>query len=148
MPGSHNDINVLQHSSVFDDLANGRTPAIEFNVNGIGYYLGYYLADGTYLDWATLVKIIPSPISKKDKLFAERQESCRKDVERSFGVLQAQWKIMYHMARLWKQSDLNSIMKACIILHNMIIEDEKGANLPHIDNRDWSGPAVTPLVSL
>jgi hypothetical protein len=70
MPDSHNDINVLQHSSVFDDLANGRAPTIEFNVNWTGYYLGYYLADVIYLDWATLVKIIPSPISNKDKLFA------------------------------------------------------------------------------
>jgi hypothetical protein len=138
MPNSHNDINVLQRSPVFDDLANGRAPAIEFNVNGTDYHLGYYLVDGIYPDWATLVKTIPSPISNEDKFFAERQESCRKDVECVFGALQARWKIIRHAARLWKQSDLNSIMKACIILHNMIIEDEKGANLPRIDNRDFA----------
>lgn len=34
MPGSHNDINVLQRSPVFDDLANSRAPPVEFSVNG------------------------------------------------------------------------------------------------------------------
>jgi hypothetical protein len=72
MPNSHNDINLMQRSPVFDDLANGRAPAIEFNVNGIDYHLGYYLADGICPDWATLVKTIPSPISNKDKFFVER----------------------------------------------------------------------------
>src|SRR5438132_11737342 len=102
LPGSHNDINVLQRSPVFDDLANGRAPPVEYNVNGTDYHLGYYLADGIYPDWATLMKTIPSPLSNKDKCFAERQESVRKDVERAFGVLQARFKILHNPARLWK----------------------------------------------
>ena len=28
LPGSHNDINVLHRSNVFDDLANGRAPLL------------------------------------------------------------------------------------------------------------------------
>lgn len=53
------------------------------------------------------------------------QESVRKDVERAFGVLQARFAIVQGPARLWSQSNLHSIMKACIILHNMIVEDER-----------------------
>jgi len=48
LPGSHNDINVLHRSNVFDDLANGRAPSVEFHVNDNIYSLGYYLADGIY----------------------------------------------------------------------------------------------------
>ena len=76
LPGSHNDINVLHRSNVFDDLANGRAPSVDFHVNDNIYSLGYYLADGIYPDWATLVKSIPMPISNKQKVFSEQQESC------------------------------------------------------------------------
>ena len=145
MPGSHNDINVLDRSPVFDNLANGCVPPVEFTVNGNDYHLGYYLADGIYLDWATLVKSIPAPANNKDGWFAERQEACRKDVERAFGVLQAKWKILHYPARLWKPSDLRDIMMACIILHNMIIADERGSDLPHIENREWPSPSDPPV---
>jgi hypothetical protein len=87
LSGSHNDINVLQRSPVFDDLANGRAPPVEFNVNGNIYNIGYYLADGIYLDWDTLIKTISAPISNKHKVYAQWQEACRKDVERAFSVL-------------------------------------------------------------
>jgi hypothetical protein len=87
LPRSHNDINVLQRSSVFDDLANGRAPPVEFNVNGNIYNICYYLADGIYLDWPILIKTISAPISNKHKVYAQRQKACRKDVERAFAVL-------------------------------------------------------------
>jgi len=146
--GSHNDINVLQRSPVFDDLANGKTPPVEFNVNGNTYSLGYYLADGIYPDWATLVKTISAPISNKQKVFAGQQEACRKDVERAFGVLQAKWKILHGPARLWNQRDLNSIMHACVILHNMVIEDERGVDLPEVHRSEWPGADNPPITQL
>jgi hypothetical protein len=43
LTGSHNDITVLHHSNVFNNLGNGR--AVEFHVNDNIYSLGYYLAD-------------------------------------------------------------------------------------------------------
>jgi hypothetical protein len=89
MHGSHNDNNMLHRSTVFDDLANGRTSPVEFTVNHNNHNMGYYLADGIYPDWGTLVKTISASLSNKHKLFAEHQETCRKDVERAFGVLQA-----------------------------------------------------------
>ncbi|XP_059635758.1 uncharacterized protein LOC132277935 [Cornus florida] len=64
MPGSHNDINVLDHSPIFDSIVIGQIPPI-----------------------------IPHPTTVKEKLFAQRQEAYRKTVERAFGVLQSKWAI-------------------------------------------------------
>nr|XP_023874274.1 uncharacterized protein LOC111986818 [Quercus suber] len=70
LPGSLNDINVLDHSFIFTKLAQGLAPSVNYSINGHDYTMGYYLAD----------------------------------------------------------EDLDYIMKACIILHNMIIEDERDVN--------------------
>lgn len=61
--------------------------------------MGYYLADGIYPEWSTLVKTIPAPRGNKNKYFAQQQERVRKDVERAFGVLQARFAIVRGPAR-------------------------------------------------
>ena len=52
------------------------------------------------------------------------QEAVWKDFERAFGVLQACLAIVAHLEQAWSKFKLHRIMKACIILHNMIVEDE------------------------
>ncbi|TVU03239.1 hypothetical protein EJB05_51227, partial [Eragrostis curvula] len=74
--------------------------------------------------WAAFVKTISSPLSEKHKLYAMHQEGARKDIERAFGVLQARFNIVRRPARLWSAKIIDSIMYACIIIHNMIVEDE------------------------
>ena len=37
LPGSHNDINVLECSSVFTLLSEGRAPLVNYSVNGNDY---------------------------------------------------------------------------------------------------------------
>ena len=67
----------------------------------------------------------PKATRSKKKLFAKAQEAYRKDVERAFGVLQARFAIVHGPVRFFYHETLQDIMKACIILHNMIIEDER-----------------------
>lgn len=132
IPGSNNDINVLDCSHLFDDMISGRNHRVKFTVNGIDYTIPYFLADGIYPQWSTLITTLHSPVLPHHKLFAARQEGYRKDVERAFGILKARWQIIKRPARYWRPIELGYIMKACIILHNMIVEDER----PEDDGRD------------
>uniref|UniRef100_A0A0D3AB60 DDE Tnp4 domain-containing protein n=1 Tax=Brassica oleracea var. oleracea TaxID=109376 RepID=A0A0D3AB60_BRAOL len=80
---------------------------------------------GIYPKWATFVQSIPLLQGPKASLFATHQEAVRKDVESAFGVLQARFAIVKNPALLWDKIKIGKIMRACIILHNMIIEDER-----------------------
>lgn len=142
MPGSCNDINVLDRSPVFDALAQGCMPVVNFTVNGNHYNMGYYLADKIYPEWATLVKTKSKPQNGKDKTFAEAQEKARKDVERFFGVFRSKFRIIQNPGRLWSHQDMNTIIKACIILHNMIVENERGMRSDDNEFEEANDPPV------
>ncbi|KAJ9559852.1 hypothetical protein OSB04_005012 [Centaurea solstitialis] len=62
--------------------------------------------------------------------FKERQESARKDIERTFATLQSKWHMVKRPARVWTRMKLQEIMYTCIILHNMIREDEGISDYP------------------
>ncbi|KAL0016624.1 hypothetical protein SO802_003693 [Lithocarpus litseifolius] len=101
---------------------------------------------GIYPKWSTFVKTIPAPQGQKYKLFAAAQEACRKDVERAFGVLQARFAIVRGPARFFHLETLQKIMKACIILHNMIVEDERDDNeVVDLDYEQIDGVDYPPL---
>ncbi|XP_040374565.1 uncharacterized protein LOC112198736 [Rosa chinensis] len=85
----------------------------------------YYLVDGIYPKWGSFVKAIRNPITPEQAHFTKMQESYRKDVERAFGILQARFAIVRGPARGWDREDLSYIMMTCIILHNMIVDDER-----------------------
>ncbi|XP_047315282.1 uncharacterized protein LOC124919157 [Impatiens glandulifera] len=125
LPGSHNDINVLERSHVFSEITSGEGYPVDYSINGHNYNMWYYLADGIYPPWATFVKSIPLPMNRKTKHFTAAQESARKDVERAFSVLQARFAIVRGPARYFDRDTLNKIMMACIIMHNIIVEDER-----------------------
>ncbi|KAG2318386.1 hypothetical protein Bca52824_011599 [Brassica carinata] len=110
-PGTLNDINILDRSPVFDDILQGRAPRVNYIVNGHEYHLAYYL---TY-------------------------ETVRKDVERAFGVLQVRFAIVKRPALIWDKIKIGKIMRACIILHNMIVEDERDG-YTQFDVSDFTQP--------
>uniref|UniRef100_A0A0D3BBI7 DDE Tnp4 domain-containing protein n=1 Tax=Brassica oleracea var. oleracea TaxID=109376 RepID=A0A0D3BBI7_BRAOL len=123
--GTLNDINVLDRSPVFDDIIKGQAPQVTFTVNGRECHMAYYLTDGIYLKWATFIQSIPIPKGPKVVLFAQPQEAVRKDVERAFRVVQARFAIVKNPTLFWDKVKIEKIMRACIILHNMIVEDER-----------------------
>ena len=61
-------------------------------------------------------------MGNKRKYFAKAQEAARKDVERAFGVLQSRFAIVRGPTRIWDKETIGMIMRACVIMHNMIVE--------------------------
>ena len=122
--GSDNDINVLNKSPLFINAIKGEAPRVNYNVNGNHYDVGYYLADGIYPEWAAFVKTISKPQTEKHKLYAQHQEGVRKDVEMTFDGLQSRSDIVTRPSQFWKRDDVVNIMQACVILRNIIVEDE------------------------
>ncbi|KAL3636538.1 hypothetical protein CASFOL_018837 [Castilleja foliolosa] len=136
-PGSLNDINVLHRSPVFNDALEGRAPKVSYVVNGSEYNMAYYLTDRIYHSWAAFVKSITSPVIRKHKLFAQHQEGVRKDVERAFGVLQARFAFIRRPCLVWEKNLMAKIMMACIIMHNMIVEDERETYQTYYDPTEF-----------
>ena len=144
LPGGNNDINVLDRSPLISNMLRGPGKDISFEVNGHIYPRFYLLTDGIYPPWACFVQPIHEPQGEKKEYFAKCQEGARKDIERAFGVLQARWEIIKNPVRQWNLEIIDNIMMACIIMHNMIIEDEQGLPLEPFD--DWGLPVEsTPL---
>ncbi|GJX41386.1 ALP1-like protein isoform X1 [Tanacetum coccineum] len=136
--GANNDINVLDNSPLFDDLLDDKAPVAPYVVNGVGFEKGYYLADGIYPQWATFVKSFTVANDAKHAYFKKRQEGARKDVERAFGVLQGRWGIIQQPARQYHVNTIRRIMYSCIIMHNMILKDQKMAVF------DWNDVYANP----
>ncbi|XP_052620997.1 uncharacterized protein LOC128126878 [Lactuca sativa] len=122
--GVNNDLNVLGPSPLFNDIWTGKAPDMTFTVNRHAYKYGYYLGDGIYPDYSTLMKAYSVPRSEKAKFFTKKQESARKDIKRAFGVLKQTWHVVKYATRLWDKERIKRMVLACIIMHNMIIEDE------------------------
>uniref|UniRef100_A0A0D3BRH3 DDE Tnp4 domain-containing protein n=1 Tax=Brassica oleracea var. oleracea TaxID=109376 RepID=A0A0D3BRH3_BRAOL len=75
----------------------------------------------------------------KNSLFAKTQEFVRKDVERAFGVLQARFAVVRNPSNLWDKNKISNIMRACLIVHNMIVQDERNSNtLEEFQDEDFT----------
>jgi hypothetical protein len=116
---------VLNQSPLFVDVIRGRTLEVSFTVNGREHHIGYYLTDGIYTSWPVFVKGVHVPQQEKHQFFSMKQTSIRKDVECTFGLLKKRFNILAITGRSYSQRTLGLIMCACIILHNMIIDDER-----------------------
>ncbi|XP_071715295.1 uncharacterized protein [Rutidosis leptorrhynchoides] len=104
-------------------MLNEEIEYIPFNVNGVEYKRGYYLANGIYPGWASFVKAFSSANDEKRKYFSKKQAATRKDVERTFGILQGHYHILQQPARVYSINVMKQMMYTCVILHNIIVED-------------------------
>ena len=124
LAGCMNDINTFQFSPLLESYIGGTIQKAGFYANNNYYEHGYYLADGIYPEYSMLVKTFSQTQDEKRQYFKRVHESARKDVERCFACLQARWHFVRNPCRMWEKERIRMVMYACIIMHNMILEDE------------------------
>jgi hypothetical protein len=142
MTRSNNNINVL--SPVFARLTEDNAPQVAYEINSNHYDKGYYLVDGIYPSQSTFVKIVRNPEDEKCKRLVKEQEVSPKDVERAFVVLQSRWAIVQHPARTWSTERIWEVMTTCVIMRNMIIDEERDGNM-YDQGWEFQGDLVEPL---
>ncbi|GJU07787.1 ALP1-like protein isoform X1 [Tanacetum coccineum] len=122
--GANNDLIVLNHSPLFDDLLDDIAPVVPFEVNGVMFEKGYYLADGIYPQWVDFVKSFTVARDERNAVFKHHQESARNDFERA---LVSSKSLSYNRstacAKNCQQATKNHV-QYCIILHNMILKNQ------------------------
>jgi len=129
-PGSMNDLNVLNASPLIQKLTDALTITERHMMDIIPYQIEdqyfdkvYVLVDGIYPPWSRFVKTIQYPITPIQTNFSGWQESCRKDIERSFGVLRKSFKVLRNGIETQTLRKICNIVCACTILHNMRVEE-------------------------
>lgn len=116
---------MLSRSPLFAWLAVRDAPPCNYVFTDCEYMMGYYLANSIYTPWTTSVKTTPHRKGNKRSLF----NASRVDKE---GCTESFWcasEVLWHHlcpAEYWKPKVLRKIMTRCILLHNLIIEDERG----------------------
>ena len=64
IPGSNNDINIVNRSPLMRKLLKGVAPHVQFVANGNQYSMSYLLVDGIYPNWLIFMKTISQPKAK------------------------------------------------------------------------------------
>jgi hypothetical protein len=134
-PGSTNDRSILTMDGFFHNIVNRRSEKLggsgTFEISGSTFTQNYYLADGIYPPWSIFAKPISIPVTSYEKAYTERHSSARKDVERFFGVLKQQFKIIRTGNRVEFRDKrvLCDIVKVCVILHNIMVRHNAGEAL-------------------
>jgi hypothetical protein len=124
IPGTCNDINILDSSPLFNEIIKGTSPPFKYVLNGRSYTSFYYIVDGIYPAWRVFARPLSQPLNQAQRHYTQEHESDRKDIESAFGILKKKFLIIKHPAEFWSLRTMHKVMKTVVIWHNMILEDE------------------------
>jgi Plant transposon protein len=123
--GTLNDINIWEQSPLLNAFTDGTfTKCIdfEFTIGNTKFDKVWLLVDGIYPDIARFAKTLNEAVGEDRKLYVRWQESCRKSIERAFGVLQRKFQILKNNSEEFYLHILKDSLVACVIMHNMMVE--------------------------
>lgn len=123
--GTNNDINIWDVSPLLRAFLSDHWNTFinfKFKIDGVEFDKLWVLVDGIYPTIARFVKTISFPIGRAQELFVKWQESCRKDIERAFGILVRKFQILARPIEYWDLEDVKRIIYGCCLMHNMMVE--------------------------
>ena len=143
-PGSLNDINVWERSTLLYQMTHGQMQYIDFDfeIDGETFSQLYWLVDGIYPRLSRFLKSIVNPVLRIDREYSSWQESKRKTIERGFGVLEKKFHALVNPIQLYFMEDITSVVLGCIVLHNMMVkvrmenDEQESADLYQLVSHD------------
>jgi Plant transposon protein len=143
MYGSTNDITITKYDEFCRDVKRGKVfKDVEFSITdeneGVHKCKGvYFICDGGYPKDSYLINPFGARSDMAEVYWSEWLESVRKDVECTFGVLKARFRILRNGMRFHKKIIVDAVMITCCILHNMLLHCD-GLDMSQWDNdEDW-----------
>jgi hypothetical protein len=129
----NDDINILNRSPLWlDMMLDGHLHELEQEAGVVPFHIAeeffdklfLFLVDGIYPKYNRFVHSYKTPITSEQQRYSGWQEAVRKDIERAFGVLKAQWQILARPIMLHTLLEIAKRASTCFILHkNMLVSD-------------------------
>ena len=143
MYGSTNDITITKYDEFRRDVKRGKVfKDVEFSITDENEGAHkckrvYFICDGGYPKDSYLINPFGARSDMAEVYWSEWLESVRKDVECTFGVLKARFRILRNGMRFHKKIIVDAVMITCCILHNMLLHCD-GLDMSQWDNdEDW-----------
>jgi len=124
--GSYNDITITANDVFCQRIQEDILDGVRYKIvgeDGIPRWTtgGYLIVDGGYQPVSWLMNPFSSGCSADEKRWSEWLESVRKDIECTFGILKARFRLFDMPLRFHRFSDIEYAWKSACILHNMNI---------------------------
>lgn len=124
--GYNNDLTVLHASPLVGMIAHGSYPLpCEYQAFGVVRNKPCWLTDGICPKYPHSLHYVSNPSNEGESYYAGMQEGRRKDEERFFEVLQANFHTVTAPCKLWLKKVLRTIMLCSVILHNMVVSEKR-----------------------
>jgi Plant transposon protein len=140
--GTLNDINIWEGSALHKGFLDGTWSErvdFPFTINGQDFTKLFVLVDGIYPELARFAKPLAEPVGAHQHAYSSWQESSRKDIERTFGVIQRKFHITVKHMEQWYREDIEDIVIACVMLHNWMVRYRLSKD--ESEHIDWYEPA-------
>ena len=94
------------------------------NIIKIKYKGCYLIVDNGYLSWSVTVPPINHTMKRSEIRLSQWLESLRKDVECTFGIMKARWRILKYGLRYHSIEKCDQTWLTCCALHNMVLDKD------------------------